>query len=95
MGLVGRQEWHMAAAHRGAVKKVQYFAYHPRSPYSVIPGAVSQIRCSAPAARCPRCTTARLLAVARGAPARCLPMSGRGVACVAMHDGLVASPCLA
>ena len=35
----------MAAAHRGAVEKVQYFAYHPRSPYSVIPGAVSQIRC--------------------------------------------------
>ena len=32
----------MAAAHRGAVEKVQYFAYHPRSPYSVIPGAVSQ-----------------------------------------------------
>ena len=29
----------MAAAHRGAVEKVQYFAYHPRSPYSVIPGA--------------------------------------------------------
>ena len=40
MGLVGGR---MAAAHRGAVEKVQYFAYHPRSPYSVIPGAVSGV----------------------------------------------------
>ena len=44
MGLVGGR---VAAAHRGAVEKVQYFAYHPRSPYSVIPGCgVAQIRCS-------------------------------------------------